>query len=46
MFAQSMPGLTSLWMDDALTSLADIANVSGSLSPACLALHGGAQGNV
>ena len=37
MFAQSMPGLTTLWMDAALRSLAELANVSGALAPDCLA---------
>lgn len=37
MFAQTLPGLTTLWMDAALQSLASLANVSGALAPACLA---------
>ena len=39
MFAQSLPGLTTLWMDQALQSMAALANVTGALNQDCVAAN-------
>ena len=41
MFNMTMPGMTQLWFDPALANMAALANVTGALSPECLATHPG-----